>query len=287
MNLNGKYIPLTLSSNTLGKEIDFKKRVEIASKIGFEGIGLSAEAYILALKQGYSDCEMLNILITNNIRVTEIECITNWTEQRKSVSNRETDFYFFKEQTIFHMARLFNVKSVNCGVSSKVSLQEHIQDFKELCKRAENLIVALEFMPYSGVPTIGFAYDVLEKAGCDNSMLILDAWHWNRSKQTSTELKNIPSCRIVSIQICDVLERAYPTVLQRKESLHDRLSPGYGFGDTLGFIKMIKDHGIAPDVISVEVMSDNLLNMGIEESVEINYAASISIIERAWPELLS
>ena len=48
-------VPLTISSYTLGTEINFEDRVKIAKEAGYDGIGLRAETYMLAVKQGYSD----------------------------------------------------------------------------------------------------------------------------------------------------------------------------------------------------------------------------------------
>lgn len=287
MQLDDMYIPLTISSNTLGNKINFEQRVKTAKRFGFEGIGLSAESYVMAIKQGYSDEEMLRILDDNNMVVSEIECIMNWTNRDKSGENEESINQQFKEQTIFHMARLFNVRYVNCGVSEKkVSEEEHIEAFKELCDRAGNLVIAIEFMPYSGVPNVFSAWSILEKSNCKNGRLVLDAWHWNRAKHTPKELEYIGPDKIISIQLCDVLKRSYPETILRKEALHDRLSPGKGYGDTINFLKTVKNCGVRPDVISVEVMSDFLLANGINESTRINYESTINVIKEAWPELL-
>ncbi len=47
--------------------------------------------------------------------------------------------------------------------------------------------------------------------GCnrENAMLILDTWHWARAKQTAEDLAPVPADKIVSIQVCDVLETPY------------------------------------------------------------------------------
>lgn len=280
-------VPLTISSYTLGTEINFEDRVKIAKEAGYDGIGLRAETYMLAVKQGYSDERMLEILAEHDMKVTEVEYITLWADQNKTIETPETLLQQFKEQTIYHMARLFGVGHINCGLMEKYPAEVHIQAFKELCIRAKELVIGLEFMPYSGVPDLASAWNIVKEADCDNGMLILDTWHWARANMTAADLEGVPAEKVVSIQICDVLERRYPDTILRDESMHDRLCPGTGWGDTEGFLRALKAHGIKPRVVGTEVISDPILSQGYQKAAEQNYKTSIEVIQNAWPELLA
>ena len=280
-------VPLTISSYTLGTEINFEDRVKIAKEAGYDGIGLRAETYMLAVKQGYSDDRMLEILAEHDMKVTEVEYITLWADPNKTIETPETLLQQFKEQTIYHMARLFGVGHINCGLMEKYPAEVHIQAFKELCTRAKELVIGLEFMPYSGVPDLASAWNIVKEADCDNGMLILDTWHWARANMTAADLEGVPAEKVVSIQICDVLERRYPDTILRDESMHDRLCPGTGWGDTEGFLRALKAHGIKPRVVGTEVISDPILSQGYQKAAEQNYTTSIEVIQNAWPELLA
>lgn len=280
-------VPLTISSYTLGTEINFEDRVKIAKEAGYDGIGLRAETYMLAVKQGYSDERMLEILAEHDMKVTEVEYITLWADPNKTMETPETLLQQFKEQTIYHMARLFGVGHINCGLMEKYPAEVHIQAFKELCIRAKELVIGLEFMPYSGVPDLASAWNIVKEADCDNGMLILDTWHWARANMTAADLEGVPAEKVVSIQICDVLERRYPDTILRDESMHDRLCPGTGWGDTEGFLRALKAHGIKPRVVGTEVISDPILSQGYQKAAEQNYKTSIEVIQNAWPELLA
>jgi sugar phosphate isomerase/epimerase len=280
-------IPLTISSYTLGTEINFEDRVKISKEAGYDGIGLRAETYMLAVKQGYSDERMLEILAEHDMKVTEVEYITLWADPNKTMETPETLLQQFKEQTIYHMARLFGVGHINCGLMEKYPAEVHIQAFKELCTRAKELVIGLEFMPYSGVPDLASAWNIVKEADCENGMLILDTWHWARANMTAADLEGVPAEKVVSIQICDVLERRYPDTILRDESMHDRLCPGTGWGDTEGFLQALKAHGIKPRVVGTEVISDPILSQGYQKAAEQNYKTSIEVIQNAWPELLA
>ncbi|MGX7209402.1 sugar phosphate isomerase/epimerase family protein [Enterococcus innesii] len=280
-------VPLTISSYTLGTEINFEDRVKIAKEAGYDGIGLRAETYMLAVKQGYSDERMLEILAEHDMKVTEVEYITLWADPNKTIETPETLLQQFKEQTIYHMACLFGVGHINCGLMEKYPAEVHIQAFKELCTRAKELVIGLEFMPYSGVPDLASAWNIVKEADCENGMLILDTWHWARANMTAADLEGVPAEKVVSIQICDVLERRYPDTILRDESMHDRLCPGTGWGDTEGFLRALKAHGIKPRVVGTEVISDPILSQGYQKAAEQNYKTSIEVIQNAWPELLA
>ena len=82
--------------------------------------------------------------------VLEVEYLTAWgTAADRDAAQQE------KERTVFEMARTFGVGHLNAGLLEKLPLDVMIEAFAALCDRAgEDLIVALEFMPYSGVPDL-------------------------------------------------------------------------------------------------------------------------------------
>ena len=253
-----KKYPITISSWTLGDQCTFDERVKSAKEAGYEGIGLRAETYVDALNEGLHD------------------------EEHRSYEQK------YKEQICFHMCELFGVEHINCGLMENYSVEYTAQKLKELCQRAGKYIIGVEPMPYSGLPNLDKAYKVVKESGCDNAMLILDTWHWVRANQPIelSVLEGIPADKIVSIQINDVWERPYATTILRDESMHDRLAPGTGIGTTVPFVKMIKEKGIRPNAIGVEVISDANLEKGIEYAAKHTYENTKKVLEEAWPEVL-
>ena len=103
---------------------------------------------------------------------------------------------------------------------------------------------------------------------------------------TLSLLEGIPADKIVSIQINDVYDRPYAKSILRDESMHDRLAPGTGINVTEGFVKMIKEKGINPAVIGVEVISDAILEKGVAEAAKHTFDNTMKVLEKAWPEVL-
>lgn len=275
-------MPLTISSWSLGDQCTFAERVSAAKAAGFEGIGLRAETYVDARNEGLTDQDILDILDQYGMKVTEVEYIVQWAEPNRSYEQK------YKEQLCFHMCELFGVGHINCGLMESYSVEYTAQKLRELCHRAGKLVIGVEPMPYSGIPDVQKGWAVVAAAGVANAKLILDSWHWIRANQPNDlkVLEGIPPEKIVSIQINDVHDRPYAASVLRDESMHDRLAPGTGYGDTAGFIRMIKAKGIQPKAVGVEVISDAILSRGVMEAASYLYECTKPILEQEWPEIL-
>lgn len=275
-----KRSPITISSWTLGDQCPFEERVKAAKEAGYEAIGLRAETYVDALQEGLTDQDILDILKKYDIIVSEVEYIVQWAEETRSYEQK------YKEQMCFHMCDLFNVGHINCGLMENYSIEYTAQKLKELCARAGHRIIGVEPMPYSGLPNFEKAYAVVKASGAENAMLILDTWHWVRADQPYRSLTKEEAEKIISIQINDAYERPYAFSILRDESMHDRLAPGTGAKDTAGFVRMIKEAGIVPKVIGVEVISDEILSRGLQEAAAHTFDNTIKVLAEVWPEQL-
>ncbi|MGT2910736.1 sugar phosphate isomerase/epimerase family protein [Streptococcus cameli] len=275
-----KLSPITISSWTLGDQCRFEDRVKAAKEAGYEAIGLRAETYVDALQEGLTDQGILAILEKYDIIVSEVEYIVQWAEENRSYEQK------YKEQICFHMCDLFNVGHINCGLMENYSVEYTAQKLKELCARAGHRIIGVEPMPYSGLPTFDKAFAVVKASGADNAMLILDTWHWVRADQPYRALTKEEADKVISIQVNDAYERPYAFSILRDESMHDRLAPGTGAKDTAGFLRMVKEAGIEPKVIGVEVISDEILDRGLEEAAAHTFDNTVKVLEEVWPEQL-
>jgi sugar phosphate isomerase/epimerase len=265
--------PLVVSSYTLGTEVSFEDRVRVAAQAGFAGVGLRAENYWAARAAGLDDAAMQAILDEYGVAVLEVEYLTAWgTEPDRDAAQQE------KEQTVHHMARTFGVGHLNAGLLEKLPTETIAAAFAGLCGRAGELTVALEFMPYSGVPDLRTAWEVLRHAEAANVGLIVDGWHWARAGMTAADLEPVPAEAVVSIQLCDVIEA--PMDPPRAESLGHRLPPGQGYGDIAGMLRALEDKGVDPRVVTVEVISDELVGSGLDVAANTSYTAARELLAK-------
>jgi sugar phosphate isomerase/epimerase len=261
--------PLVCSSYTLGTEVPFVDRVRAAASAGYDGIGLRAENYWDA---DLEDAAMLAVAERHGVRILEVEYLTAWgTEADRDEEQRR------KEQTVFHMARAFGVRHLNAGLLETLPLDVMSDAFAALCDRAgPDLTVALEFMPYSGVPDLATAWQIV--APVPNAGLIIDNWHWARAGQKPADLDSVPADRIVSVQLCDVREE--PMHPLRAESLGHRVPPGQGYGDTVGLVRALAAHGVTPAVMAVEVISVDLVARGVDVAARVTADAAREVLAR-------
>jgi sugar phosphate isomerase/epimerase len=209
------------------------------------------------------------------VPVLEVEYITGWgTAADRDGAQRR------KEETVLSMARTFGVGHLNSGLLEKLPEETIIERFAELCDRAgDDLTIALEFMPYSGVPDLATAWRVLREANRPNSALIVDVWHWARAGMTPADLDPVPAERIVSVQLCDV--RRTPMEPMRTESLGFRLPPGDGYGDAVGLVRALQARNVRPQLVAVEVISDELVSQGAASAAKIVAAAARAVLASA------
>jgi sugar phosphate isomerase/epimerase len=134
------------------------------------------------------------------VQILEVEYITAWG----TAADRD-DAQRRKEETVFTMARAFGVGHLNTGIIEKLPIETIVEAFAELCDRAgDDLTIALEFMPYSGVPDLATAWRVLQEANRRNSALIVDVWHWARAGMMAADLDSVPrrSDRVRAVVRC-------------------------------------------------------------------------------------
>lgn len=60
----------------------------------------------------------------------------------------------------------------------------------------------------------------------------------------------------------------------RAESLGHRLPPGHGYGDVAGMLQALAAKGVEPAVVTVEVISDDLVARGLDVAARTSYAAA-------------
>jgi sugar phosphate isomerase/epimerase len=268
-------LPLVVSSYTLGTEVSFRERVEAAAVAGFDGIGLRAENFWDAEAAGLDGRAMAEIARDAGVPVLEVEYITAWG----TADDRDADQQR-KEQTVFSMARTFQVGHLNTGLLEMLPVETIVESFADLCDRAgRELTIALEFMPYSGVPDLATAWRVLREANRPNSALIVDVWHWARAGMTAADLDLVPADRIVSVQLCDVLRT--PMEPMRTESLGHRLPPGHGHGDAAGLVRALQARDVRPEILAVEVISDELVARGVMHAAHTVATAARKVLDIA------
>jgi sugar phosphate isomerase/epimerase len=234
---------LTCSANTL-RYADLHSRIRAAAAAGFSGIGLRLDDCRTA---GSLVDRLPELLVEHGLRLMELEHSWDWAAPVPAPA----------ERALFAVAETVGYRQLNVPMFAGHPIGELVSGFRRLCDRAaeHGLLVGLEFLPYSAVPTLGSAWAVVAGAQRDNGGLVIDLWHWHRSGAVPSDLGGIDASRIIAVQLCDVL--AEPMRDLKHEARHHRQLPGHGAGDTVGVLTALRRHGLTCPV-SVEVFSDAL-----------------------------
>ncbi|AHK34692.1 sugar phosphate isomerase/epimerase [Rhodococcus opacus PD630] len=103
--------------------------------------------------------------------------------------------------------------------------------FARLCREAEQrgVALALEFMAFSRIPTLGDATAVLTHAASPAAALVVDALHLARTGSSAEEVRTLPDHWLSYVQLCDAPKEAPPDHAGLiTEARTDRLLPGSG-----------------------------------------------------------
>lgn len=127
-----------------------------------------------------------------------------------------------------------------------------------------DMVVAVEFLPWTGLPTLAAVDDLVLDAGEPNATILFDTFHWVRQPggPDLERLRSLPGDRIAYVQLCepsDVADIALDRV--EDEAMHHRRVPGSG-GVDLDAVWQALDHIGSDPFVAAEVFNDDLLARG-------------------------
>ena len=114
-----------------------------------------------------------------------------------------------------------------------------LEHLKRQCRALAPRKVALEFLPFGGVPGLAAALDALERVDEDNLGLVLDTWHFARSTPDYALLAQVPGDRIHFVQLNDAAAEPAEDLLH--ETMTARLRPGEGIVDWPRMIGILEE----------------------------------------------
>jgi len=260
-----------LCSGTIRAGISFRERLAAARAGGFDGLSLWGRDYRAARDEGLSDRDIRLLLADHGMSVAELDPAWWWPPGASNIrippELDEERIFAFGERELLAVADGLGARSLNAVdvFGGSWSLDEAAAAFAGLCDRAADhgLLVHLEFLPWSRIPDLATAWQLVRAADRPNGGLMIDAWHYFRSGSDASLLRSIPGASILGIQLCDAPAAPEPDPL--RATLHERLLPGEG---ELGLSALLADlratgTGAPP---GVEVFSDALHALPPEEA---------------------
>jgi sugar phosphate isomerase/epimerase len=259
----------------------FTERLRLAAASGFAGLSMWESDYLGARAEGYSDADLRGALADHGIEIAELDALTRWLpgEDDAVPSDWTTSF---EEKDFYAVADALGARSINVvdlGAGRTISVDAAAEAFAGVCDRAKEhgLLVHIEFLPWSNIPDIESAWEIVREAGRANGGVLLDTWHLLRSGGTPESLMGIPRDRVYAIQVSDAPAVAELNLME--ETMARRLLPGEGAARVRDVLEVLSDGGCTAPV-GVEVFSSALAALPADQAIEQVATATRSVLGR-------
>jgi sugar phosphate isomerase/epimerase len=224
----------------------FREFVAAASSAGFEAVTIWPSMYRRAQsRESLDPPTMRRVLDDAGIRVAAIEACGDW------LPDTDDDGRAGPFRSVWHRDQFFDAAhalGAPCVVAAHlgrgaVDRAAAVDSFGQLCRDAagHELRIALEFMPFSGVPDADTAWRIIADSECDNAGLVLDTSHLHRSGGLTT-LAAVPLDRIDVVQLAD--GPSDPPADLVDEAMFHRAPPGDGEFELASFLARLDAAGL-------------------------------------------
>ncbi len=240
-----------------GAEVDCW--LDAAAGHGFGGLSLWTLHVMAAAPDG--DLAGLRRRIHDRgLTVDVVEAVTAWATASGVSADADTDL-------ALDTAQALGADQI-IAVTMEAELADPdgaVEGFARLCDRAaaRGVRVALEFLPWSAIPTLAAAWDLVERAGRPNGGVMIDTWHWQRQPggPSTDVLATMPGGAIQVVQLCDAAPVAGDDLLA--EAMTARGLPGDGVVDFAGLADGLAAIGAEP-ILAPEVFNHALAAEGVD-----------------------
>jgi sugar phosphate isomerase/epimerase len=227
---------------------------------------------------GVSDSDLLAICDDHGIGVPEIEFLYHWT-----CTDERAKFARELEERLYGLADAFGARHMNMGdvnpPGEMAPTELAAERFAAICDRAADhgLLVALEFLPWSGIPDAAAAWAIVRTAGRPNGGINLDVWHHYRGAADDEMLLAIPPEAIACVALSDADAEVLGDLIE--DTTRRRRLPGQGSFDLERFLSLLDAHGVGAPV-TVEILSDEQNARPTEEAALVAIEATRELIRR-------
>ena len=253
-----------------------EERVEVAAETGYTGIGL-LHADLLAIEATLGLDGLARRLDAAGLRHVEVECLIDWFADgpARAASDRQ-------RADLLRAAAVLGARhvKVNGDLAGRAWPLEHLAaELAALAREAAaaGTTVAVEFMPFSGIPDVAAALTLADAAGEANVKVLVDVWHVARAGTPYAELARVPGDRIAHVELDDA--HAEPVGDLWTDTVHHRLLPGEGDLDVPAFVAAVRATGYAGPV-GVEVISETHRHLPLREAAQAAFAATRAVLDQ-------
>jgi sugar phosphate isomerase/epimerase len=275
-DLIASFYTLSGAPNAAVSRYPFVERVRAAGVVGYAGIGLTMFDIDACIAAGLTPAVMAQAAADHGTRVAEVETL--------AFTPTPTADEIVAARRMAEVGGLLGARHMNVLIglppATPVDVDEAAAGFATVCDiAAENgLLVAFEFMPFKAVATLAAALPIVERAGRSNGGLVVDSYHFYRGGSRIEDLASVPSHRFVTLQLSDIPSAAPQDLLT--ETRTARALPGQGELPLVEWIRAVDAAG-STATAGVEVLSDDLRRLDVDEAARATYEATAQVLATA------
>ena len=210
------------------------------------------------------------------LRHLELEFLGDWfldpDDERRKASDRT-------RALLYEAAAVLPAHHIKVGNLSgtESELERVVEAYGELCADAAehtDATIVYELMPYDTVVnSLDAALAVVEGANAPNGGLAIDTWHLGKLAVEPDELRRIPPRFVSWVELSDgpygIAEEWLDEVINRRKL------PGEGDFPIRDYVRVVRELGY-DGPWGVEVLSEELRNLPIDEIFDRAYATSVA-----------
>lgn len=247
--------PSTLLPDPMAIDAEaFRSYIDATANAGFDSVSLWA-FHVMFAGDGAAD-----VVRASGLRVEAVEASIGWTAGPSDALTAEIDGL---------IATGADLGARIVGAACLGPIEDHAAAAAGLAaiaaRAAEaDMVIALEFLPWTGVPSMAAANDLVLAAGEPNATILLDTFHWIRQPggPDLDLLRSLPGDRVAYVQLCEPSPAETVAIDDiEPEAMHQRRTPGAGAVD-YGAIWDALDHIGSDPFVAAEVFNDDLVAQG-------------------------
>jgi sugar phosphate isomerase/epimerase len=218
----------------------FAQRCDAAAAAGFAGVGLHVDDLARTVSGGLDVAGMRRVLDATGLRLVEIEFLGGWALEPDEPAVADT------LAGVDAVVEGLGGRHVSAGEfrAGDLDLDAAAARLAGLAERlsARRLLVALEAFPWSALPDVATAVELIRRVGAPNAGLMVDVWHFFNGGATLDALDDLPGAGIAAVQLNDG-PRVHADFLRHARA--DRRLPGSGDLDVVGLVRAVRAAGFA------------------------------------------
>jgi sugar phosphate isomerase/epimerase len=255
----------------------FERRCAAAAAAGFVGVGLHVDDLARTVASGIDPAGMRAVLQGAGLRVVEIEFLAGWALETES----DVPAVAATMAGVEAVAATLGGRHVSAGEMrpGKVDLDVAAARLAGLADRlaARGLLVALEAFPWSALPDVGTAVELLRRAGSPDTGLLIDVWHFFNGGAGLDVLEDLPGAGVAAVQLNDG-PRVHADFLRHARAA--RRLPGSGDLDVVGLVRAVQATGFAGPWC-VEVNTPEFRELPVEAAAKAAADAAMAVLDSA------